>query len=279
MGSDEGGDAIGKSSRVSLPVIACNGTDASRIDNCVIVEEPLEIYVDNDLVYTTMRSPGEEMLLAVGYCFTEGLINSVNDVLRIDYCDKEAKDRINLCLSAKRKNDGIHSTERRHAIAYSSCGICGSMMDWDVQVSTVKAGKTLTLKASEISKLQRIMEDRQEDFPLTGGAHAAAIFDGDGNLLAFSEDVGRHNALDKAIGSLVLGRKTGEPLIVLLTSRLSFEMVRKAIRLGAEFLVAISSATSLAVELAGSAGITLVGFWRKGGGSIYTCPERVLCNE
>jgi FdhD protein len=138
---------------------------------------------------------------------------------------------------------------------------------------------TLTVTVDEIARLCGLLESKQNIFRATGSTHAAGIFGLTGNLLASSEDVGRHNALDKAIGLLVAERRLSDARIVVLTSRLSYEMVQKIMRLNAEILIGVSSATSLAIALAEAANITLIGWSRNKEGIIYTCPERILLNS
>ena len=260
-----------------ISIIGYNGQQSSQVSDLVAVEEPLEIFINNNLFHTTMRSPGEEIPLAVGYCYTRGLIHSIDDFLSIAYCSEESGNRIDLLLPPSDKNGNGDAIKRNtSSIAYSSCGICGTDIIKDMCVAIPRKDFTLTMESSKIAYLSETLKSRQEIFRVTGGAHAAGIFDGSGNLLAFSEDVGRHNALDKAIGLLVLGRKHNEPCIVVLTSRLSYEMVQKATRLNAEIVIGISSPTSLAVELARSVNITLIEFSRDEKGYIFTCPERVI---
>jgi FdhD protein len=260
-----------------ISIIGYNGQQSSQVSDLVAVEEPLEIFINNNLFHTTMRSPGEEIPLAVGYCYTRGVIHSIDDFLSVAYCNEESGNRIDLFLPpSDKEGTGNAIKQKTSSIAYSSCGICGTDIIKDMCAAIPRKDITLTIEGSKIAYLSEILKSRQDIFPVTGGAHAAGIFDGSGNLLAFSEDVGRHNALDKAIGLLVLGRKHKEPCIVVLTSRLSYEMVQKVTRLNAEIIVGISSPTSLAVELARSVNITLIEFSRDEKGYIFTCPERVI---
>jgi FdhD protein len=149
----------------------------------------------------------------------------------------------------------------------------------DLSMSLPKITQTLTITFPQLAKLQDMLMKGQQVFQNTGGTHAAAIFNRDGTLLALSEDIGRHNALDKAIGKILLARKTAEAKILILSSRLSYEMVMKAARLSIEILAGVSSATSLAIDLARSVEMTLIGFHRGQRGNIYTCPDRVILEE
>jgi FdhD protein len=138
-----------------------------------------------------------------------------------------------------------------------------------------KIGNKITVDISQILAMQTVVQEKQHVFPLTGGTHAAGIFSAEGELLSLSEDVGRHNALDKAIGKLLFGKDINKAAVGVLSSRLSFEMVQKAARLGVEILCGASSPTSLAIELAKTANLTLIGFLREHRGNVYTSPERI----
>jgi len=149
----------------------------------------------------------------------------------------------------------------------------------DLSMSLPKIDKTIAITFPQLAKLQDMLMEGQQIFQNTGGTHAAGIFNKDGTLLGLSEDIGRHNALDKAIGKILLARKAAEAKIVILSSRLSYEMVTKAARLSIEVLAGISSATSLAIDLAQSVEMTLIGFHRGQRGNIYTCSERINFEE
>jgi FdhD protein len=259
-----------------VSITGYDGQKGFKVNSFVAVEEPLEIFINNNLFYTTMRSPGDERLLAVGYCFTRGIIHSIDDFLGIAYCKEENANRIDIVLPSSYNDTGNAVEPSASHITVSSCGICGTDIIRLLCSKIPPKDTTLTIESSRIVHLYEILESRQNIFPVTGGAHAAGVFGRLGNLMTFSEDVGRHNALDKAVGSLVTERKLEEPCIVALTSRLSYEMVQKAARINAEIVIGISSPTSLAVELARSVNITLIGFSRREKGSIYTCPERVI---
>ena len=279
----DGGEQAQKESikgTAGVSVMEYSGGAGSNMDDLVAVEEPLEIYINNELYYTTMRTPGEEMLLALGYCFTRGIINSMKDVLSISYCGEETGNRIDLFLPpAAAEGARAGAIVPKATVAYSSCGICGSDIIRDMSTVVPKKETTFTIEAEKIASLHQALEGRQKIFGVTGGTHAAGIFGPSGDLLAFAEDVGRHNALDKAVGYLLAERKLDNARVVVLTSRLSYELVQKVMRIRAEILVGVSSATSLAVGLAGALNLTLIGFSRKNKGVIYTCPERILLNR
>ncbi|MCX5812784.1 MAG: formate dehydrogenase accessory sulfurtransferase FdhD [Proteobacteria bacterium] len=258
-----------------VSIIRFSDAERIQVDDIVIVEEPLEIFIDDEPFYTTMRMPGEEILLALGICFTDGIIDSMEDVTGVNYCSDVSRNKINVYLNSQlNKKDRLKNKQRR-STAYSSCGICGMDMIEGMTNTTGRIEQKVTMDIATISNMQKAIQENQVVFPLTGGTHAAGIFSAEGELLSFSEDVGRHNALDKAIGKLLFNRSTAKAAVVVLTSRLSFEMVQKAARLGAEIICGVSSPTSLAIDLAKTVNLTLIGFLRGNRGNIYTCPGRI----
>lgn len=259
-----------------VSVVTYSGDGVVHKTERVAMEEPLEVYIENEPFYTTMRLPGEEIPLALGLCFSDGLIASMDDIAGANYCSDVSANKINIYLSDAKKKQGPLAQKRRQLTIYSSCGVCGSDMIGDLTMSIPVIGKRTTVEFSRLFPMQMIMVEKQKAHHLTGGTHAASIFDGRGGFLSFAEDVGRHNALDKAIGKLLLEGKVHEAAIVHLSSRLSFEMVVKAARLRAEILTGVSAATSLAIETAESLGITLVGTLRNPRGNIFTHPDRII---
>ncbi len=261
---------------LDIPVIKYSEDGVARVTEQVAVEEPLEIYIDDVPFYMTMRLPGEEVALALGLCFTDGLIMSMDDVSGANYCSDISSNKVNIYLSDARKKKGPLSEKPKQFTSYSSCGLCGSDMIRDLTASIAKMESTVRIKFPELFPMQDLMVEKQAARRSTGAIHAASIFDGRGNFLAFSEDVGRHNGLDKAIGKLLFDGRIGQAKIVHLSSRLSYEMVMKAARLRAEILTGVSAATSLAIEVADAFGITLIGSLREPRGNVFTHPERIL---
>jgi len=241
----------------------------------VLIEEPLEIYINNNFYTLTMRLPGEEIPLAVGLCFTDGIIKSADDLKMIHYCGEETGNRIDISIRENSVRENLLVRRGGHA-SYSSCGICGSELTMDVCTSIGRLKNSTSFSAAKIIKCHQTIKEMQSAYKATGGTHAAGIFDRDCNLISFSEDVGRHNALDKAIGKLLLSQSTGNASIVVLTSRISYEMALKAGRLGAEVLAGFSAVTSLAVDMAAAINMTLIGFLRNRKGSIYAVPQRII---
>lgn len=245
-----------------------------EIEDKVTVEEPLEIFINKEFYSLTMRLLGEEIPLTVGLLFTEGLIDEKEEILTIGYCDVDPN-RIDVFLKEENLKRWKGKNLMRKNPIYSSCGICGKDMIEIVPDPIKSIEEELRVSQEGLFGLFRKFEKEQKVFPLTGGTHAASIFDKEGGLLSFSEDIGRHNALDKAIGKVLLKGEEKRAKMVFLTSRISYEMVMKAQRLGVEIIVGASSPTSLAIELARKKGITLVGFLRGKGANLYTHPQRI----
>ena len=251
----------------------------------VAVEEPLEIQLQystaNGLmkknIAITMRTPGNDEELSVGFLFTEGIIQNaavIEDIKRI------ATDE-NKVLVILKENAIPHLTNAsRNFYTTSSCGICGkASIDAITTISQYNHSKdNIVIAASVLYSLQEQLESQQVIFEDTGGIHASALFDCNGNFTMLREDVGRHNALDKIIGAAL---KNGElPLnncILLLSGRASFELVQKALMAGIKIIASVGAPSSLAVQLATEAGITLIGFLRSNRFNIYSGKERILC--
>lgn len=214
----------------------------------------------------------EGLCLAMGFALSEGLIERLADIRSLSICpDDPGVVRLQLHDPDKVR------TSRKNQLITSSCGICGPreiLQDNVLQLSS--AGDTLRITASQFALLMERMRDDQAIFQQTGGSHAAGIFDASGQLITVAEDLGRHNALDKAIGMALLQRDSVDGFGVVLSSRLSLEMVLKAVRAGLEMMLAVSAPTSLAIEVAQAFGITLCGFVREGRATVYCHPQRVL---
>ena len=246
------------------------------VEDLISVEAPLEIFLDGKPFYMTMRLPGNEIALALGYCFSEGIINSSDDVLLTHYCEEGTGNRVYMTLDQERKDQAPFKAKERKTPAYSSCGICGKELIQEICSVLQTRELSFSLPVSKIDELINTVIKHQTYFKTTGATHAAAAFNKDLKILAISEDIGRHNAIDKTLGKLLLEHKIAEPAIIVTTSRISYEIVQKAARTGAEILIGISSATSLAVELANETNITLIGFARHSGGNIYTAVDRII---
>lgn len=262
--------------------MAVRGAELELRDDLVVGEEPLEIRAAGPRqtpvsIAVTMRTPGHEKELAVGFLTTEGLLEG-NEVLGVDVGDPgfmAEPDDIVLVRLARRIDPSVSA--KRHFVATASCGICGKASIEDVAVRCEPLPKGLPIVArSVILSLPATLRGAQAAFERTGGLHAAGLFETDGRLVAAREDIGRHNALDKLIGSRVLAREL--PLwdrILLVSGRVSFEIVQKAAVAGIPILCAVSAPSDLAIRLADRLGVTLVGFLRGDGFNVYTHDGRI----
>ncbi|MGZ4332743.1 MAG: formate dehydrogenase accessory sulfurtransferase FdhD [Gaiellaceae bacterium] len=233
----------------------------------VAVEEPLEIRIGGSPVAVTMRTPGHDEELALGFALSEGL--------------RPAGARLPEDLAANTVElDAPGFDVARLARSFytsSSCGVCGKGALEAVAVEAPRVESELRVAASLVARLPDALREAQPGFEATGGLHATGLFDPSGALLCLREDVGRHNAMDKVIGwAFQAGRLPLEGSILCVSGRLSFELVQKAAVAGCPLLVAVGAPSSLAVELARDRGVTLCGFVRGGRMNVYTEPWRIL---
>ena len=248
-------------------------------------EEPMEIRLlsgeTKQTVAVTMRTPGADFELAAGFLYGEGIVSSPEDILKISYCvdaDLDAEQQYNIVNVELRDGRGYDLRPlERHFYTTSACGVCGkaSLEQLELRGCPVTpAGPEVA--AEVIYSLPSKLREAQGLFEATGGLHAAALFDAEGNLVALKEDVGRHNATDKLIGWALL--EGGVPLnnhIVMVSGRSSFEILQKCLVAGVPVVCAISAPSSLAVEVAQQFGITLVGFLRGNRFNVYSGYERI----
>lgn len=237
------------------------------VDESVAVEEPLEIRIGGEPVAVTMRTPGHDEELALGFCVTEGLAPAaarVPDDLAANTIDVDASG-----FDPERM--------RRHFYTSSSCGVCGKGAIEAVQVTAPRVESALEVEWEVTASLPERLLAAQRAFAATGGLHATGLFTSSGELECVREDVGRHNAMDKVVGwALLEGLLPLASHVLCVTGRLSFELVQKASVAGCPVLVAVGAPSSLAVELAGDRGVTLCGWVREGRMTVYTEPWRVV---
>jgi FdhD protein len=262
-------------------IVAVRGSALEYRADRVVGEEPLEIRAAGPgqepvAVAVTMRTPGFEDELAVGFLRTEGLIQGP-EVLRLERGDpaemNQPDDRITVRLA--RPFDASVVAER-HFVATASCGICGKASLDEVAIRSAEIPPGPVVSRRVILALPNLLRAAQKAFDETGGLHAAALFTPAGELIAIREDVGRHNALDKLVGSQVLARAM--PLnerLLMVSGRVSFEIVQKAAVAGIPIVCAVSAPSDLAIEAADRLGVTLVGFLRGDGFNVYAHDERI----
>jgi FdhD protein len=237
----------------------------------LIVEEPLEIRLDGHLVTTTMRTPGDDFELAVGFCFTDGHLDGA-PVLRCRYCTDE-RNGADADFNVVTIETGGRAPVPvpRLTSTTSSCGLCGSMSIGELQARLKRLDGVDPWPVEVLTLVPERVRVGQKLFDSTGGVHAAAAFDRSGEPVLVREDIGRHNAVDKVVGRLLLDdRLPASDLGVWVSGRASFELVQKAWAAGFGALVAVSAPSSLAVEAARTAGLTLAGFARPGRLNIYS---------
>jgi FdhD protein len=240
----------------------------------VAVEAPLEVHIGAKPLTVLMRTPGDDEELVRGFLFNEGIIASLDDIIEIDRSPSTLQDNIiNVQLRA-----GLHgSTLERNFFSSSSCGVCGKNTIAALEVKGALSDSQLNVARKVLSSLPDRLRAAQMTFAKTGGVHASGLFTSEGELVALREDVGRHNALDKLIGWALVERKI--PLVdylLLVSGRVSFELVQKAVAASIPLIAAVGAPSSLAVELAERFNITLVGFLRSESMNIYSSPERVI---
>jgi len=243
----------------------------SREEAQVIVEEPLEITVDGVSYVTIMRTPGDDLALAAGFCLAEGLVDRGEDLGSIQACDLEDANQV----SVIRAGDQAPPEPRMKLPATSSCGLCGRDMIDDLLQRLLRIEIDFRVSTADLLALGHRLQEAQQLFRPTGGTHAAALFDAGLELLSAAEDVGRHNALDKAVGRLLLAGRLADARVAVLSGRCSFEMVQKVARAGIPIVASVSAPTALAIDCAKRAGITIVGFLRRETMTIYAGGERV----
>ena len=264
--------------------IGPDGT-VSRPDT-LAVEEPMELRIAGTPLSVTMRTPGHDVELAHGFLLTEGVITGLDDVVTARYCDSfpmiggdSGRNTYNVLDVALAPAVAAPSVGvERNFYTTSSCGVCGKASLDAVRTKSAfpVEDHDLRIPAATISALPDRLRAAQKVFDSTGGLHAAGLFTADGELLVVREDVGRHNAVDKVLGwALQQGRVPASGCVLMVSGRASFELVQKAVMAGVPVLAAVSAPSSLAVELALEAGMTLVGFLRGTAMNVYAGAERI----
>jgi FdhD protein len=263
----------------------------SAVDDLLVTEEPLEIRLGHGPVEdrrelrlsVTMRTPGHDAELALGFLFTEGIIAGKEDVLRVEHCaNVKDEERGNVVRAELHPSVEVDAQRwQRNFYTTSSCGVCGKA---SIEAVRTQCTRTITpfgpIDPNVITALPNRMREAQTVFKHTGGIHAAALFDRDGKLLLMREDVGRHNAVDKVIGAMILawrtipgsapGQLATNNCQLLVSGRAGFELVQKCIVAGIPLMAAVGAPSSLAVQLAREAGLTLIGFLRGERFNVYS---------
>lgn len=245
----------------------------------VAAEVPLEVRLENQPFSVIMRTPGSDRDLAVGFLFSEGVIRRAEDIGSIE--NDDSLNVVNVVLGRERAAIVPELLgQRRQVMMNSSCGMCGRRTLESLEVNAPPLVVRWTVPRSVVAAMPSILRVSQRAFSETGGLHAAGLFDRAGRLVMSAEDVGRHNAVDKLIGRMLLnGHVPLEESLLFVSGRSSFEIVQKAFLGGVPFVGAVSAPSSLAIELARSAGITLLGFVRDGRFNSYAHHERLQLSK
>lgn len=243
----------------------------------VAVEEPLEIRVEGRSLAVTMRTPGHDRELAAGFLFSEGIVKSAADIFEISVCPASAGgNAVDVVLAHPDQLDWARLT--RHVFTSSSCGVCGkaTIESTMIPFPPLDVGDDIRVPISLLLELPDRLQTAQTTFRTTGGIHASALFDLEGQLLILREDVGRHNALDKVVGASLLERRLDlANSILVLSGRISFELMQKALAARIPIIVAVGAPSSLAIALAQQSGQTVLGFVRDGRANVYAGASRI----
>ncbi len=254
------------------------GSNRQERDDLVTVEEPLEIRLDGEALAVVMRTPKHDFELAAGFVFTEGIVQHVSDLGTVSYCPQAQPPNLQNVVDVRLASGvEVDTTKvKRNFYATSSCGVCGKASIDAIRTNAPAIEADFQIPAAALYGLQERFRESQKVFEKTGSLHAAALFDPSGDLLIVREDVGRHNAVDKLVGFYVLqGKDLPEEVILMVSGRTSFEIVQKALMAGIPVVAGVSAPSSLAIQMAGEANMTLIGFLRGNEFNLYSGPQRI----
>lgn len=255
---------------------------AVEVDDAVAVEEPFEVRVNGAPFAVIMRTPGDDLALAAGFLLAEDVVRTGDEIAAMERCDDvEDEARGNVVNVTVTGDAAIRLDERlgtrRQIIATAACGLCGRRTIDAIRTRAAAVGGDWTVSAALVSSLPEALRATQRGFAATGGLHASALCDLDGRVLRTAEDVGRHNALDKIVGRALLdGELPLDRTMLVVSGRSSYELVQKALLAGVPLVAGVSAPSTLAVDLAQSAGMTLCGFVRGTSMNVYTHARRVV---
>ena len=265
---------------IAVPVQTMEKSFSSSRSDSIAIEEPLQLCLNGSPLSITMRTPGSDLDLAVGFLFTEGIITDVDQILSMRTGpaeDEESGERVTVWLQPDVSVDPARV--RRNFYTSSSCGVCGKLAIGAIEVSPTRCMRRSgpQFRANMIYRLPDLLRQAQDAFERTGGIHAAALFSPEGALLGLREDVGRHNAVDKLIGfALCDGTVPLDDSLILVSGRAGFELVQKSVMAAIPILAAVGAPSSLAIETAQRFGMTLVGFLRGEHFNIYSGDWRIV---
>jgi FdhD protein len=257
------------------------GARTADVDRAA-TEEPLEIRLHNRPFAVVMRTPGADRELAAGFLLSERVLRTPDDLGTIEYCTDPSAEHPENIVNVKLANGSVDTmnrvfAEQRNVTTNASCGMCGRLTIESLRTDGPPIASGWTIGSAAITVVPERLRQAQAVFDQTGGLHAAGLFTREGRLEAVAEDVGRHNAVDKVVGRMLMQDRL--PLsdhLLFVSGRTSFEIVQKAFLAGIPVVAAVSAPSSLAIELAEECGITLIGFLRGASFNIYAHPERVV---
>jgi FdhD protein len=266
----------------SFEIVRVRGQERGADTDRAAMEEPLEVRLHGRPFAVIMRTPGADRELAAGFLLAEQVIAGADDLGTIEYCADQAvvgaasqQNVVNVTLTDPARVERVLA-DRRQVPTTSSCGLCGRRTIESLVVTIPRVETTWSMRATELLELPDRLRAAQAGFDETGGLHAAGLFTPDGGLAEYAEDVGRHNAVDKVVGRMLM--REALPLsqhVLCVSGRTSFEIVQKALVAGIPIVAAVSAPSSLAIDLAQDAGVTLVGFVRGDSFNIYAHPQRI----
>lgn len=257
-------DAVFRDKKSSIP-----------LHHKLIKEEPLSIRIQGKPYSVVMRTPGDEIAHVAGFCLAEGVVNTPDEFASLAFCDGTDTNIVTVTLKQSRRDKIAQLLERRGFISQTSCGICGKEMVKDLSQIIHPLSDKIVLDMNKAFECLEYLSHHQPLRKKTRASHAAALYSSDFELLSVAEDVGRHNALDKAIGKLFLDKSLFKASLLILSSRISYELVQKAARARIPVILAVSRPTSLAVELASQINMTLACLAKEAGLYIF-CGEHRL---
>jgi FdhD protein len=275
---DHGPESLEPTRAVSVTRV--QGAGSSRARDFVAAEEPLDVRLHGRSFAVIMRTPGADRALAAGFLLSERVIAGPDDLGAVEHCRHPDQARAHHVVDVFLVGDAAQRLSgaldrRRQFVANSSCGVCGRATIEELAAEIAPIGGSDGVALGVVQGLPGRLRSTQATFDATGGLHGAALFTAEGDLIASAEDVGRHNAVDKIFGSLLLGEASGTPRVLVVSGRVSFEIVQKAWIGRVPIIAAVSAPTSLAIELAHEAGISLLGFVRGEGLNVYTHTARI----
>lgn len=258
-----------------VEVVRVSPAGRERVSDVTAAEEPLDIRLHGESFAVVMRTPGDDQALAAGFLYSERVILGAADIGAVEHCRHPDRSDVHNVVDVFLRGEAVgrgreRLADRRRVIANSSCGICGRTSIDELRADLEPLPPPGHVTAAMIASLPARLRETQETFSHTGGLHGAALFSFDGTLVGAAEDVGRHNAVDKIVGRLLLDERPIRDAVLMVSGRVSFEIVQKAWLAGIPVIAAVSAPTSLAVDLANTAGITLLGFVRPPGFNAYT---------